>query len=268
MCQHDYLPLCTIAGSDPTGGAGLQGDLRTFAAHGGHGTGIVTAITVQDERGVSDLSAVDAALVRAQLDVVLTGQDRPRALKIGMLAQGATLHAVADAFDRHGAPPLVVDPVLSAGAGGTLLAESALPALTARLAPHAVLLTPNLPEAARLLGREAIGAGEEVNAAEALRALGWRSVLLKGGHGEGRTVRDVFVDPDGTQEIVHPRVAGGPFHGTGCALSAAIAARLGRGELLRTAIPAASGYVHRLVEHAARRKAWLLAHLAVATGPS
>jgi len=265
MCRRDYLPLCTIAGSDPTGGAGLQGDLRTFAAHRGHGTAIATAITVQDSAGVSAVEAIAPSLIRAQLDVVLTS-GRPLALKIGMLAEGAILAAVADGFDQHGAPPLVVDPVLSAGAGGTLLAESALSALAPRLAPHAALLTPSLPESARLLGREAIGSEEAVEAAEALRAQGWRAVLLKGGHADGPEVRDLLVDADGVLELLHPRVAGGPFHGTGCALSAAVTARLGRGESLRKAVVGAGDYVHRLLEHAARQNAWLLAHLAVSTG--
>jgi len=262
MCRLDYLPLCTIAGSDPTGGAGLQGDLRTFAAHTGHGTAVTTAFTVQDRAGLRAVTPVDAAVVRPQIDWLLENQ-RPMAMKTGMLATAGILAAVADGLDAFGAPPLVVDPVLSAEAGGALLAEEALAALAERLAPHAALLTPNLPEAARLLGREEIRPGEEADAAHALLEQGWRAVLLKGGHSQGLEVQDLLVDAHGVRPFRRLRIAGGPYHGTGCALSAAVAARLGRGEALPYAVEGATAYVQALLKYAHERGDWLLSHLAV-----
>jgi hydroxymethylpyrimidine/phosphomethylpyrimidine kinase len=262
MCRLDYLPLCTIAGSDPTGGAGLQADLRVFAAHGCHGSAVPTALTVQDRSGVHSVTAVDPALVRAQVDVVLADL-RPAVLKIGMLATRMNLEAVANALDLSGAPPLVLDPVLAAGAGGALLDADAVAALAPRLAPHTTLLTPNLPEAARLLGRALIAPGQEEACAEALRAQGWRAVLLKGGHGSGDTLRDVLVTPDGAWTFSHPRIPGGPFHGTGCTLSSAIAARLARGESLPDAVAHATAWLQRLLRKSAALGSWLLPHLSV-----
>lgn len=264
MYRLDYLPLCTIAGSDPTGGAGLQADLRVFAAFAGHGTAVATALTVQDQGGVRAVHAVDAAVVRAQLDLVLTGV-RPVAMKTGMLASGDVLAAVADALDAHEVPLLVVDPVLSADLGGVLLPDEAIDGLTERLAPHARLLTPNLPEAARMLGLERIEAGAEEDAARALRARGWQAVLLKGGHGEGREVLDLLLDDAGVHRFRHWRLSGGPYHGTGCALSAALTARLGRGETLSDAVEGATAYVQRLLKQAEEDGSWTLAHLAVPT---
>ena len=262
MYRLDYLPLCTIAGSDPTGGAGLQADLRVFAAHGGHGTAIATAITVQDRGGVREVAPMSGALVRAQADTVL-GSVRPAALKIGMLAEASILAAVADALDEFGAPPLVVDPVLTAGAGGSLLTEDAIDALRGRLARHTTLLTPNLPEAARLLGRPPIATGEEEEVTAALRAQGWSAVLLKGGHGEGPEVVDVLDAGAGVLRFARPRIDGGPFHGTGCALSAAIAVQLGRGATLARAVEAAGDWMHALLTRAAADGSWILPHLAV-----
>jgi hydroxymethylpyrimidine/phosphomethylpyrimidine kinase len=246
MRSDDYIPLCTIAGSDPTGGAGLQGDLKTFAAHGVRGTAVITAVTVQGMRGVARVAVLPADLVAAQLKVVFD-EVRPRALKTGMLADVATLRAVAAAL-RGGPPiPRVIDPVLAASAGGDLLAADALPALRELLLPLATVLTPNLPEAARLLDVERISDAESEEAARALLDLGPEAVLLKGGHGSGVEALDVLATRDGIVRFGLPRLAGIDPHGTGCALSAALAARLGRGEPLAAAVRAAKAYVHRAI---------------------
>lgn len=246
MRKPDYIPLCTIAGSDPTGGAGLQGDLKTFAAHGVRGTAVITAVTVQGARGVSRVAVLPADLVVEQLKVVFA-EFRPVALKTGMLADTATLTAVAAALAAGPRIPRVIDPVLAASAGGDLLADDALPALRAKLLPLATVLTPNLPEAARLLDVERISDGEIEEAARALLDLGPEAVLLKGGHGAGVEALDVLATRRGVERFGLPRLTGIDPHGTGCALSAALAARLGRGEPLSEAVRAAKAYVHRAI---------------------
>jgi hydroxymethylpyrimidine/phosphomethylpyrimidine kinase len=244
MRRSDYIPLCTIAGSDPSGGAGLQGDLKTFAAHGARGTAVVTALTVQGARGVSRVEAVPPDLVAEQLAVVLE-EFRPRALKTGMLWDGATIRAVAGRLAGAEPQARVIDPVLAASAGGALLVPDALPALIEVLLPLATVLTPNLPEAARLLGRAAITDSEAREAARALLALGPEAVLVKGGHGGGDEAVDWLATRRGVERFALPRVRGADPHGTGCALAAALAARLGRGEPLSEAVRGAKGYVFR-----------------------
>lgn len=234
--------LCTLAGLDPTGGAGIAADLRTFAAHGGWGTAVVTAIALQDEEGVRAVHPVDPEVLRAQLQAALLAG--PAALKVGMLATRELLEAAADVLDEHGAPPLVLDPVLAAGAGGALLEAEALPALSERLAPHTTVLTPNLPEAARLLGLDELAQGSEVEAAHALRELGWSAVLLKGGHGAGTTCVDRLVTATGEQAFERPRVPGPTLRGTGCTLASAIAANLAAGVELEEAVRAAGDWLH------------------------
>ena len=260
MYRFDYLPLCTIAGSDPTGGAGIQGDLRTFAAHGAHGSAVVTALTVQGQAGIQAVSALPPAFVRDQLLCVLE-ESAPRALKTGMLAETGILEAVAEVLDAGPHAPLVVDPVLAAGAGGSQPGRLDVDRLTKRLAPHATLLTPNLPEAARLLEEASIRPGEEEQAARALLERGWKAVLLKGGHGEGPEVLDLLATPAGVTRFAHRRLALGPVHGTGCALAAAITAQLGRGAHLPDAVEAGLGYLQRLLRWAQEHGQWLLPHL-------
>ncbi len=253
--------LCTIAGLDPTSGGGLAADLRTFAAHGGWGTAVLTAVTAQDEGGVRAVRPEDPQAIRTQLQAALAMA--PGALKTGMLATRAVLEAIAGILDETWGdaaqrPPLVVDPVLAAGRGGIpLLEAAAIPRLAPRLGPHAALLTPNLPEAACLLGHREIAPGEEAAAAVALRAQGWAAVLLKGGHGRGGTCRDVFCEARGERVFERPRLLGSDgrpadLRGTGCALSAAIAARLGLGEPLVAAVEAAGDDLHAAIAEAAR----------------
>lgn len=252
MRSDDYIPLCTIAGSDPTGGAGLQGDLKTFAAHGVAGTAVVSALTVQGRAGVSRVQAVAPDLVLAQLEVVLR-EVCPLGLKTGMLWDGPTVRAVAGALARHPELPKVIDPVLAASAGGDLLQPEALTALLEVLVPLASVLTPNLPEGARLLGVASIAPDQVEDAALALLKLGGRAVLLKGGHGTGQEAVDVLASARGIERFALPRLQGVDPHGTGCALSASLAARLARGVPLADAVRGAKAYVHRALVAGAGR---------------
>ncbi|MFV1957778.1 MAG: hydroxymethylpyrimidine/phosphomethylpyrimidine kinase, partial [Planctomycetota bacterium] len=191
MRPGNHIPLCTIAGSDPMGGAGLQGDLKTFAAHGADGTAVVTAITVQDPTGVHRVEGVAADLVGEQLDVVLAVV-RPVALKIGMLWDGAVAEAIGLRLEAAKGLPVVLDPVLGATSGGRLARPHLLEALCAHLLPRATVLTPNLAEAAWMLGRSSVPPDGMEAAARDLLALGPGAVLLKGGHARGPDAVDVL----------------------------------------------------------------------------
>jgi len=265
MRPSDYQFLCTIAGSDPTGSAGLQADLKTFAAHGASGTAVVTAVTVQDREGVHAVRPLDADDVAAQLLAAL--RTAPvQGVKTGMLWSASTVHAVALALALFEGP-LVVDPVLGASAGGALLEADALPSLKRLLLPRARMLTPNLPEAAALLGLDTVPPGEEPAAALALAALGPASVLLKGGHATGAEAVDWLAERGVVTPLGLPRIPGASGHGTGCALSAALLARLARGESALDAAVGAKRYVHRaLTASCGRGDGWLLDHGVPAEG--
>ncbi len=250
--------LLTIAGSDSGGGAGIQADLKTFAAHGAFGMSVLTAVTAQNTVAVVAVREIEAEIVAAQIDAVFSdlGVD---AVKIGMLASAAVIGAVAERLtawlgqlDPAKRPPVVLDPVMVAKSGDRLLAEEAVQALVERLMPLATLVTPNLPEALVLAGvlalevpqaeLSATGEDERRELAARIAAAG-PSVLLKGGHAPGATVLDVLVDRGRTEVIRHPRVEGSSTHGTGCTLSSAIAARLGRGDSLPEAVRGAIAYL-------------------------
>jgi len=241
--------VLTIAGSDSGGGAGIQADLKTFAAHGVYGMSVVTAVTAQNTRGVHAVHEVPAEVVRAQLAAVLDdlGAD---AVKVGMLGNAAIVAAVADELRRvtSGARrvPLVVDPVLVAKGGAALLRDDAVERLRSDLLPHATVVTPNLPEAERLTGMRVASEEQRVDAARALAGVGC-AVLLKGGHGEGDEIVDLLVDGERVVRFAHRRQATRSTHGTGCTLSAAIAARLARGDALEDAIAGAVDYVQRAI---------------------
>ncbi len=236
----------TIAGSDPVGGAGIQADLRTFAAHGVHGLSAVTCLTVQGTRGVRAVHPVDAAIVRAQIEVVLEDV-RAQAMKTGALGSAENVVVVAEIAAQRPRLPLVVDPVLVSTSGAALLPTKALEILRERLLPRATLVTPNVDELAVLLDLEAPGDLEGLRemAQRARRELGLRAVLAKGGHlRSGRDeVVDVLVDAAGFVVMSGMRVRTRCTHGTGCTLSAAITARLARGQTLRAAVIAAKRYV-------------------------
>ncbi|HLY36583.1 MAG TPA: bifunctional hydroxymethylpyrimidine kinase/phosphomethylpyrimidine kinase [Candidatus Binatia bacterium] len=232
----------TIAGSDPSGGAGLQADLAVFAVFGVHGTSVATALTVQDTRAVRAVAPVAADVVRAQLDAVL-GDFDVRAAKTGMLHRAEVVTAVAE---RLSVAALVVDPVAAASDGTALLDEDGIDAVRRLLVPLATVITPNLREAELLVERPVRDPEEMRAAARALVELGARAALVKGGHLAGDAV-DVFYDGHEFRELTAPRTSGGAVHGTGCALSAAIAAQLAAGRDLPDAIAEAKRFVTRAI---------------------
>ncbi len=220
--------VLSIAGSDPSGGAGIQADLKTFSALGAYGTTVITALTAQSTLGVTGIHAVPPAFVRQQLDT-LVADVTVDAIKIGMLGDAATVRAVAGFLGDHpGLAPVVLDPVMVATSGARLLAEEAEQAI-GDLLPHACVLTPNIPEAAVLLGEGPATSTEGLlRQARALRARGARAVLVKGGHLTGHDATDVWIDDDGEHLLEARRVPTANTHGTGCSLSSAIAALLPR----------------------------------------
>ncbi|NAZ86677.1 bifunctional hydroxymethylpyrimidine kinase/phosphomethylpyrimidine kinase [Kineococcus indalonis] len=218
----------TVAGSDPSGGAGVQADLKTFGALDAFGTAVLTALTAQSTRGVAGVHVVPAGFVHRQLEVLLEDV-QVHAAKTGMLADAAITRVVADVLGAHPAP-LVVDPVMVATSGDRLLDESAVTAVREELVPVADLVTPNVPEAAVLLGTDPARDvdGVAAQAEELLRRTG-TAVLLKGGHLGGAESVDVLAEPGGTHRLARPRLGTTSAHGTGCTLSAAIAALAARG---------------------------------------
>jgi hydroxymethylpyrimidine/phosphomethylpyrimidine kinase len=234
--------VLTIAGSDSGGGAGIQADLRTFAAHRLHGTSAITAVTAQNSVAVTACTVLDPALVRAQIEAVAT--DMPvAATKTGMLASAALVEVVAEAARTLSLGPLVVDPVMVAKSGDPLVDASTARAYLARLLPRAALLTPNLHEAGALLGREVRDLEGMRAAARDLCALGAAAVLVKGGAlGSGEAV-DVFCDGRRLLELGGPRIDTRNVHGAGCTLSAAICARLALGDELLEAIRGAKSWL-------------------------
>lgn len=241
----------TIAGSDSGGGAGIQADLKTFSALGVYGASVITALTAQNTRGVSGIHDVPPDFVRAQIDAVLSDLD-VKAIKIGMLSVPATIEAVAAGIAGFEGP-VVLDPVMVAASGDSLLSASAVETLKTRLMARAMLVTPNLPEAARLLGQPVATdeAGMEAQG-RALLALGAKAVLVKGGHGEGAESVDLLVSAGRVARFALPRIPSRNAHGTGCTLSSAIAAGLAKGLALEAAVGAAKDYVHAAIAAADR----------------
>jgi hydroxymethylpyrimidine/phosphomethylpyrimidine kinase len=239
-----HAPIAlTIAGSDSSGGAGIQADLKTFTALGVYGASVITALTAQNTRGVQAVEVIRPAFVLQQIDAVLSDLD-VGAIKTGMLATAQIVSAVAARL-RPAACPLVVDPVMVATSGDMLLAADAVGSIIRDLAPLATVITPTMPEAARLLGiAEARSEPEAIGQAQALlRMLGSQAVLLKGGHGEGHVAIDYLCDHTGIERFARPRIDTPHTHGTGCVLSAAIAALLAQGAGLREAIGRSKDFV-------------------------
>lgn len=251
----------TIAGSDSGGGAGVGMDLKVFSALGVFGACAVTALTAQNSRGVRGAWETPPNVVIAQLEAVL--DDLPvAAAKTGMLSSAAVVRAVAGLLRRRRAAgesgrqsesrsmSLVVDPVVVAKDGSRLLSDDAIAVMREELVPLATVVTPNTPEAYELTGEDVQSRQGARRAAEKLRALGCEWVLVKSGHLSGQMVTDYLVGPDGTQDLVFPRVPGGPFHGTGCALSAALAAQLALGKPVPEAVSGAREFVQELIQTA------------------
>ncbi len=242
--------VLSIAGSDCSGGAGIQADLKTFTVFGLYGAAVITAVTVQDTRGVSSVEPLSPALVRAQIDAVLEdiGAD---AVKTGMLATRPIVVEVARALREHGVERLVVDPVLRAQSGTPLLDSSGLEAVQRELFPLASLVTPNTQEASALTGLCVATPGDLRTAAKRLVERGARAVLVKGGHLGGGEAIDVFYDGHVFHELRAPRLSPDSAHGTGCLLSAAIAAGLATGKPLLDALVEAKRFITAAIEHAA-----------------
>ncbi len=233
----------TIAGSDSSGGAGIQADLKTFSALGVYGASVITALTAQNTRGVSGIHDVPPAFITAQIDAVFSDL-KVGAVKIGMLSQPAAIKAVAAGLKRHEVKNIVLDPVMVAASGDRLLAPEAVEVLRRVLIPRATLITPNLPEAAALLdAREATTEPEMKDQAQQLLELGAKAVLLKGGHAEGAESVDFLVQPTSVARLAADRIATVNTHGTGCTLSSAIAAGLAKGLSLAEAVRVGKAYV-------------------------
>jgi hydroxymethylpyrimidine/phosphomethylpyrimidine kinase len=247
------IPIAlTIAGSDSSGGAGIQADLKTFAALGVYGASVITALTAQNTSGVAGIHLVPPDFVTAQINAVFGDLDI-RAVKIGMLAQSATIDAIVTGLARWSPRAVVLDPVMVATSGDRLLAADAVDALRTKLIPRAALITPNLPEAAALLD-EPVASSEAVIASQGQRllALGCKAVLIKGGHGQGAESIDYLFSGHGVIALPAPRIATKNTHGTGCSLSSAIAAGLAKGEEMETAVRSAKAWIGAAIAAADR----------------
>jgi hydroxymethylpyrimidine/phosphomethylpyrimidine kinase len=240
----------TIAGSDSGAGAGIQADLKTFAAFGVYGTSAITAITAQNTIGVGAVLAVNAKLVGAQIDAIIADIGT-HAVKTGMLANSAIIETVAKKIRQHDLINIVVDPVMVATSGDLLIEKSAVAALRNKLIPLASIVTPNIPEAEVLAGMKLRGADEIRQAAIRIVKMGAKTVLIKGGHLKGSAV-DLFYDGKKFAALSAPRIRGKNTHGTGCTLSAAIAAGLAKGQKLETAVTQAKRYITDALRHGYR----------------
>jgi len=239
----------TIAGSDSGGGAGIQADLKTFAAHGVYGTSAITAVTAQNTRGVSAFDAVSASLVTAQIEAVASDLT-PHAVKTGMLANAAIVEAVAAAVADLALPFLVVDPVMVAKSGDRLLDDDAIAAVKTKLLRRAYVVTPNIPEAEALTGVSIASDMDRREAAKRLIGMGAPAVIIKGGHFPASDITDLLYDGSTFTEFRGERVPGRDTHGTGCTFAAALAADLALGHSLMDAIPRVQRYVAGAIRHA------------------
>jgi hydroxymethylpyrimidine/phosphomethylpyrimidine kinase len=233
----------TIAGSDSSGGAGIQADLKTFAALGVYGASVITALTAQNTKGVAGIHDVPPQFIAAQIDAVFSDLD-VGAVKIGMLSQVVTIAVVAEGLERHRQNTIVLDPVMIATSDDRLLNADAIEQLRRLLIPRALVVTPNLPEAAALLDAP-LAADEAAMEQQARRllALGAKAVLIKGGHGSGSESIDLLVEAAGVTRLAGPRFVTRNTHGTGCTLSSAVAAGLAKGMTLADAARSAKAYV-------------------------
>ncbi|WP_137043878.1 bifunctional hydroxymethylpyrimidine kinase/phosphomethylpyrimidine kinase [Pseudolabrys sp. FHR47] len=241
----------TVAGSDSGGGAGIQADLKTFAANEVFGTSVITALTAQNTQGVSAIHDVPLVFIAAQMEAIFSDFD-VGAVKIGMLSRAETIRLIASELRRRGAKHIVLDPVMVATSGDRLLQDDAVAALRTELMPLAEIVTPNLHEAAALTGKPLARDEREMEAqARDIVAFGPRAVLIKGGHGMGEEAVDLLVGSDGAvTRMTAKRIATKNTHGTGCTLSSAIAANLAKGMDLAAAVRAAKDYVTHAIEHA------------------
>ena len=238
MKMHTAL---TIAGSDSSGGAGIQADLKTMTAHGVYGMSAVTALTAQNTMGVTDILAVPPAFLAAQLDAVFADIP-PDAVKIGMVADAALIHVIAEKLDEYDAKNVVVDPVMVATSGARLISEDAVEALVSELLPRAALITPNIPEAEVLADMAITDRTAMTAAAARIHERTHAAVLMKGGHSVD-DANDLLVDDTGARWFEGRRIVTSNTHGTGCTLSSAIASNLARGIDTDTAVAQAKAYL-------------------------
>ena len=247
------IPIAvTIAGSDSSGGAGIQADLKTFAALGVYGASVITALTAQNTQGVTGIHQVPADFVTAQIDAVFGDLD-VRAVKIGMMAEASVIEAIAAGLVRWSPDHVVLDPVMVATSGDRLLVPGAVEALRRKLIPRAQLITPNLPEAAALLDEPvAVSESAITQQGQRLLALGCAAVLIKGGHGQSAESTDYLVTRDGELSLPARRIATKNTHGTGCTLSSAVAAGLAKGKNLEAAVRDAKVYITAAIAAADR----------------
>ncbi len=242
----------TIAGSDSGGGAGIQADLKTFFRFGVYGTSAITAVTAQNTIGVSSWEPVSPELLRAQIDAVATDL-RPSAVKSGMVGTAESIRVVAEALRRHNLVPYVLDPVLVATSGDTLIENDGARAIRNELVPLATLVTPNADEVFAITGERISDQSSMRRAAEQFVALGAKAALIKGGHvgaADDSTIVDLLFDDGEFTEFTHQRIKTKNTHGTGCTLSAAITAQLAAGVPLRESVRRAIDYVHAALESA------------------
>jgi hydroxymethylpyrimidine/phosphomethylpyrimidine kinase len=243
--------VLSIAGSDCSGGAGIQADIKAISANGGYAMSVITALTAQNTRGVLGVEPVSVAMIARQIEAI-RGDIRVDAVKIGMLGTQEIIASVANAIDDVGCP-IVLDPVMVAKGGDRLLASDAVEALRETLLPQSAVVTPNAPEAADLLGWPEARTFDDMFAqASALRDHGARSVLLKGGHMAGDRSSDLLATPEGAERFDAPRIPTTNTHGTGCTLLSALATQLALGLSVREAVQAAKAYVSDTIAAADR----------------
>lgn len=247
------LPIAlTIAGSDSSGGAGIQADLKTFAALGVYGASVLTALTAQNTKGVTGIHDVPEDFISEQIDAVFVDL-AVKSVKIGMLSRVEAISAIAKGLDKWKPKHVVLDPVMVATSGDRLLSADAVDALKSQLFPRAGIITPNLPEAAALLGEAIAETESEIERqGRALVDLGCKAVLIKGGHGDSAESVDFLITAEGAVRLAAPRIATKNTHGTGCTLSSAVAAGLAKGMSLEQAARAAKDYVTAAIAAADR----------------
>lgn len=245
-----YPIVLTIAGSDSSGGAGIQADIKTISALGGYAASVITAVTAQNTQGVSGIHAIPLEIIAMQLDAILCDLD-VKAIKIGMLADAEIINLVSDKLQEYACENIVVDPVMVATSGDRLLQESAVIAMQEQLLPLADIITPNLPEAAILAQKvQAVSQVEMFVTAKSLIDQGAKKILLKGGHLEETDSPDLLMSQSGEHWLEAKRIETKNTHGTGCTLSSAIATYLAKGESMETAVSLAKKYIQQAINHA------------------
>ena len=252
MTDQEYIPqgrVLIVAGSDSGGGAGVQADIKAVTVTGGYAATAITAVTVQNTKGVTAVHPIPDEIIADQMRAVL-GDIGADVVKTGMLGTASVVETVADVLEETGAANLVLDPVMVATSGDRLIDEDAEAALRDRLLPKAGVVTPNIPEAEILTGMTIEDVGGQIEAGEALLKAGAFAALVKGGHLDGPTVRDVLVTPSGMRLFEQERLKTRHTHGTGCTLASAIASFLAQGQALSEAVQNASDYLHEAIRHA------------------